>query len=490
MPSSCQMGIVSEQCRVTCSVNKTTASLRFPGPQGNRSISWWIRKSGGSGISSRCGAGGGIGSALGFGGGAFIGSGGSGHATQLWPLGSISSSAAKPKARNGVKKVLILMSDTGGGHRASAQALKAGFQQTYGKKFDVEIVDIWTKHTGWPINQIPKSYSFLVKNAWMWRLGFHLTNPRIVHVPIQTVNTCLSARHLSAAFDHYNPDLVVSVHPLMQHTPLAVLKQRSINEGKELPPFATVVTDLARCHNTWFHKSVDRCFVPTNQTKKQALGLGLTEQQIVLHGLPIRPVFSQKLPTKKKLRKMLGMKDKSTALLVGGGEGMGKLELTLQALSTAGVDCQVVVICGRNQKLVNKLKATEWPPNMNVVVNGFVDNMHQWMGASDCIITKAGPGTIAESLICGLPMLLNGFVPGQEADNVDFVTENQVGTFEKDPKKIADILKEWLEDAAGTLATMSERARAMGRPDALFRIVEDLATLTKRHAWAAEAVAA
>lgn len=74
---------------------------------------------------------------------------------------------------------------------------------------------------------------------------------------------------------------------------------------------------------------------------------------------------------------------------------------------------QVVVICGRNQKLVQKLEATTWSSNMNVIVNGFVDNMHQWMGASDCIITKAGPGTIAESLICGLPMLLNGFVPGQ-----------------------------------------------------------------------------
>jgi 1,2-diacylglycerol 3-beta-galactosyltransferase len=72
-----------------------------------------------------------------------------------------------------------------------------------------------------------------------------------------------------------------------------------------------------------------------------------------------------------------------------------------------------VVICGRNEKLMEKLNASTWSPEMNVVVKGFVDNMHQWMGASDCIITKAGPGTIAESLICGLPLLLNGFVPGQ-----------------------------------------------------------------------------
>lgn len=44
---------------------------------------------------------------------------------------------------------------------------------------------------------------------------------------------------------------------------------------------------------------------------------------------------------------------------------------------------------------------------------GFVTNMAEWMTASDVIITKAGPGTIAESLICGLPIILNGFIPCQ-----------------------------------------------------------------------------
>lgn len=61
-----------------------------------------------------------------------------------------------------------------------------------------------------------------------------------------------------------------------------------------------------------------------------------------------------------------------------------------------------------------------------MLVNGFVDNMAEWMTACDTIVTKAGPGTIAESLICGLPLLLNGFVPCQEAGNVPFVINNRV----------------------------------------------------------------
>jgi len=44
-------------------------------------------------------------------------------------------------------------------------------------------------------------------------------------------------------------------------------------------------------------------------------------------------------------------------------------------------------------------------------LQGFVNNMSEYMSACDCIITKAGPGTIAEALICGTPILLNGEQP-------------------------------------------------------------------------------
>lgn len=64
---------------------------------------------------------------------------------------------------------------------------------------------------------------------------------------------------------------------------------------------------------------------------------------------------------------------------------------------------------------------------MQVTIKGFVDNMPEWMTACDMIISKAGPGTIAESFICGLPVLLNGFVPCQEEGNVPFVLKHQVG---------------------------------------------------------------
>jgi 1,2-diacylglycerol 3-beta-galactosyltransferase len=176
---------------------------------------------------------------------------------------------------------MILMSDTGGGHRASAEALKAGFQHLYGDKYAIDIVDLWSHHTPWPYNEFPKSYSFMVKYPFIWRTNFNMTQPRLVHVPLATIMSAASGPSISEAFDKYNPNLIISVHPLMQHVPVGVLRRR-IEAGLQDPntKFATVVTDLTTCHNTWFYSDVDRCYVATEESRKQALGLGM----------PVRPV--------------------------------------------------------------------------------------------------------------------------------------------------------------------------------------------------------
>lgn len=104
--------------------------------------------------------------------------------------------------------------------------------------------------------------------------------------------------------------------------------------------------------------------------------------------------------------------------------------------------------------------------------------MHEWMAACDTIVTKAGPGTIAESMICGLPTVLNGFVPCQEEGNISFVVDNDVGVFERNVDRVAQIVRDWFADAA-RLAAMSARAKGLGAPQATFRIAEDLVGLIK-----------
>lgn len=333
------------------------------------------------------------------------------------------------------------------------------------------------EHTPYPFNQLPKTYSFLVNNAWMWRILYFLSNPRFMHGSGMAMAATICYDRVSECIELYNPDLIISVHPLMQHVPMRVLIDR-MRRGVQKPiAFATVVTDFTTCHNSWFHPGVTQCFVPTEFCADLARRMNLKDDQITVHGLPIRPDFSKALPAKTTLRKRLSMdKEKPAVLLVGGGEGMGKLEQIVDAIATeVGSACQVVVICGRNKKLVKRLEEREYPEGMRVFVNGFVNNMNEWMTACDAIVTKAGPGTIAEALICGTPILLNGFVPGQEEGNIPYVLENKVGAFERQPNGIANVIKDWFTAKQDVLKEMSQRAKSLGRPEALFRIVEDLA---------------
>lgn len=135
-------------------------------------------------------------------------------ATPLWPL---RFGGFKKKSKSKQPRILILMSDTGGGHRASAEAIKGGFDELYGVgKYHVDVLDIWTHHTPWPFNQLPKSYSFMVKYPIIWRTNFNMTQPRVVHVPLTVATAAVAGRQISEAYDIYKPNLVISVHPLMQ----------------------------------------------------------------------------------------------------------------------------------------------------------------------------------------------------------------------------------------------------------------------------------
>jgi len=71
---------------------------------------------------------------------------------------------------------------------------------------------------------------------------------------------------------------------------------------------------------------------------------------------------------------------------------------------------QMVVVCGNNQEARRTLEESYWEKGVKVHIQGFVDNMDEWMKASDALVTKAGPGTIAEASICGLPCMMFSFL--------------------------------------------------------------------------------
>jgi 1,2-diacylglycerol 3-beta-galactosyltransferase len=197
-------------------------------------------------------------------------------------------------------------------------------------------------------------------------------------------------------------------------------------------------------------------------------------------GLPVSLQFLGDRKSKAEQRAELGLDPaRATALIVGGGEGMGRLFEIARAIDAARLPLQLVVIAGRNRKLLRRLEDFEW--QVPVSIQGFVTNMPAWMRASDVIITKAGPGTISEALACGLPIVLSGFLPGQEEGNVDFVQENGVGVLCEKPAEIAHLLAGWLAPGDDTLARFAAHARQLARPRAapeITRILDEI--LTKR----------
>ncbi len=373
-------------------------------------------------------------------------------------------------------RILILMSDTGGGHRASAEALQAAFAERYGDAYQVHVVDPWSAHTPWPINQLPRIYGPIVQyTPWLWKLLWVLGEQTWLTRVVFALMTLFSRRRLIRLYQAEQPDLVICVHPLVQHPALAALRRFDPRI-----PFVTVVTDLASVSATWFNPRVTRCLVPTEEARERALAYGLKPEQVQVVGLPVRPAFARPLGERADLRRARGLDpERATVLVVGGGEGVGPVEAIAEAvaqrLAADGRAAQMVVICGRNRRLYRRLQARRWP--IPVRIEGFVQDMPEWMAAADVIVTKAGPGTIAECLICGLPMILFSYIPGQEEGNVDYVVAHGVGVYLPDPQEVAATVSGWLGPQAEEREAMAARARALARPQATFAIVEQVAQL-------------
>jgi 1,2-diacylglycerol 3-beta-galactosyltransferase len=100
--------------------------------------------------------------------------------------------------------------------------------------------------------------------------------------------------------------------------------------------------------------------------------------------------------------------------------------------------------------------------------------MPQLMDAADIIVTKAGPATITEAAIAGLPMVLMDAIPGQEDGNVTHVIDNNAGAWAPEPQQAADVVASWVREGHEGVKRRSENAHKVGRPEAVWEIAEEV----------------
>lgn len=398
----------------------------------------------------------------------------------LIPAGDDFNSACETSLTPANRKlrVLLLSSDTGGGHRASAAALSAAIEEALPGKVKVNIVDFWVDFAKGPFAKFPQQYAFLAKHPFLWKTTYELTRFPPFRFLTESVFDTFCHQRVRQAFNDYAPDVIVSVHPLINTLSLHVLRNMALATGRPRVPYVTVVTDLGGAHPTWFHPEADMTYVPTSAVETIASKCRVPAAKVRLIGLPVRSDFWGPPPEKMQLRAQKGLlEDCPAILLIGGGDGVGKLGKIARVLSKrlhADVGprgAQLVIVCGKNATLAESLRKQNYKIPVHVL--GYVSDMSDWMAAVDIICTKAGPGTIAESLIRGLPILLHSYLPGQEAANVRYVVDHGVGEYATRPGRIAKTLSRWLTEP-GLMERMSVRAREFGAPRATQQIVHHI----------------
>jgi 1,2-diacylglycerol 3-beta-galactosyltransferase len=360
-------------------------------------------------------------------------------------------------SQNKKPHILFLFSDTGGGHRSAAEAIIEAIQLEFGDVVTTEMLDFFKSKAPLPLNKMPDWYPDMVKAPQLWGLSFKMTDGRRRARAITASMWPYVGRAARRQMKEHPADLIVTVHPVATTVFLKAL-------GRNRPPFITVVTDMVTAHALWYDQRSDLILVPTESARKRAIEYEMDPDKVRVVGQPVAERCCVPAGDKDALRKKLGWeKDKTIILLVGGGEGMGPLGETAREIAASGLDVALAIVAGRNQRLKKKLESVDW--QVPVYIYGFTYDLPDFMRAADVLVTKAGPGTIAESLNANLPMILYAKLPGQEDGNVTFVVEEEVGVWNPDPKQVAQTLVEWVSNPE-IRQRYVENCRRAARPDA------------------------
>jgi 1,2-diacylglycerol 3-beta-galactosyltransferase len=362
--------------------------------------------------------------------------------------------------------IVFYFSDTGGGHRSAAEAIIEAINMEYKDQVTTEMVDFFKDYAPRPFNRAADMYPYMVKAPRLWSASFHATDGRARSRVITNTMWPIARRAARAMVSSHPADLIVTVHPFANTFALRAL-------GKNHPPFINVVTDMVTTHALWFDNRADLILVPTETARLRAIRYHISAEKVCVVGLPVADRYCQPMKQKSLLRENLGWPmEKPVVLLVGGGEGMGPLAETAQAIDASGLDVTQVIVCGRNKRLKASLEEHKW--ENTTLIYGFTRDMPDFMRASDFIVTKAGPGTIAEALNAQLPIILYSKLPGQEDGNVTFVREEGAGVWAPTPPEVVRTLTRWISRPEERKRVI-ENCRRAGKPEAARTIARMIA---------------
>ena len=375
-----------------------------------------------------------------------------------------------------MKKLDFIFFDAGGGHRAAASALKEVMDRQ-ARPFEIRMVnlqevldsiDIFRKATGLRLQDV---YNLMLKKGWT--LGSRQLMA-VMHGVIRLFHG-QEVRVLEKFWRESRPDMVVSLAPNFV---------RALGESlrRALPgtPLVSILTDIADYPPHFWIERQDQYFIcGSDKAVEQAREMGHPAEKVLrASGMILSPRFYDIPPLspakRDEARAALGL-DPSlpVGLVLFGGQGAAVMVEIARSLA----DRQLVLICGHNRKLREKLEAL--PAEAPRFVEGFTKDVPRYMQLADYFIGKPGPGSISEAVFMGLPAIVecNAWTLPQERYNADWVREHGVGIVLPNFRNVARAVAEMLEPETYTrfrTATRRLHNRAVFEiPAMLERILEE-----------------
>jgi 1,2-diacylglycerol 3-beta-galactosyltransferase len=327
-------------------------------------------------------------------------------------------------------EVVLFIVDAGGGHRASANALVAAAEQE-GRPWRFRVVnaqqvlsplDVWRRLTGHPIEE---TYNELIRAQ---HTRFLVPSLRLLQLAIRCLRRPL-ARRMGAELRREPAALVMSLFPNFN----AVLRD-AVRKSLPGTSFFVLLTDYADFpRHFWIEPGLDRVIVGSDRARQQARETGIPDDRITrTSGMVLNPRFyaGGGPEAGAAVRSELGIPpDAFVVMELFGGKGSAEMVPLTEGLLAQAPDWHVIAICGDNEPLVAELTGLAGTSGGRLHPIGFTKRVADFLSASDVLVTKPGPGSLAESFQKGVPVVVtcNARTIPQERFNAEFVRERGLG---------------------------------------------------------------
>lgn len=364
-------------------------------------------------------------------------------------------------------KVLILTITTGQGHNQVAKNLSNCLSECGMETLSMDVFEYIN-----PVLKEVVSHGYLMSTKRLPKVygkAYRMAEKRDAEGKVVKITSNIMARKLTKFLNGYMPDVIICTHVFAAMLVSNVKKK--LDAGVKS---VGIVTDFT-IHPYWEETELDYYITATEFLKNQAIKKGLSVESLMPIGIPIDPKFSQQTE-KSEARRIIGLEDKRTVLVMSGSMGYGKIARMIKQLDGSDLDFQIISVCGHNEKL--KKQIDKMTLKHKIYNHGFSDRVDLFMDAADCIVTKPGGLTTSEALAKGLPMIMANPIPGQEDRNVEFLLNNGAAFKVSSTFPVDEALYQMFGNQQ-RLEGMKRMVRILGRPDSAKRFTEFIKTLDK-----------